>query len=365
MLPGSSPCELRLMLPDDKLGMHVFHDVLIDTDLAVIACGAGRYDFTAPAMAEDCLQHLTKPSAGCRTPPPGCPETSRQGVLLWWTRFLWRLRYQNLLGPVCSHDSIPPRVGSAVALPCHMVRGVEGIGRACLEHLAEKHGGSTLDVTTKVAKFFPPWTVTREVWHAALRPDVSGVAVDALLFHEAGCRLVHRYRVYKDPFPHPALRDGVIPRLLSCVCPAMAIARLTHLRISIPSSGALPGQVPAEYFPEETAPVAQSRHRRVSFAEEVTMLSADVSPESSQLIPPLILPVVEEVALDSETGVPPLILPVVEELVDDTPAAELFGDKPPGPEYCPRRGFFHSSFRRTMGGWTLMTYVRGSVELLH
>ena len=42
--------------------------------------------------------------------------------------------------------------------------------------------------------------------------------------------------------------------------------------------------------------------------------------------------VVEEVALASETGVPPLILPVVEELVDDTPAAELFGEKTPAPE---------------------------------
>ena len=28
MLPGSSPCELRLMLPDDKLGIDGFHDVL-------------------------------------------------------------------------------------------------------------------------------------------------------------------------------------------------------------------------------------------------------------------------------------------------------------------------------------------------
>ena len=89
---------------------------------------------------------------------------------------------------------------------------------ACLEHLTEKHGGLTFFALKNVAKFFPPCTVTRSVWLNALRPDVSGVAVDALLFHEAGRRLVHRYRVYKDPFPHPALRDGVVPRLLSCVC---------------------------------------------------------------------------------------------------------------------------------------------------
>ena len=30
ILPGSSPCELRLMLPDDKLGIDGFHDVLIE-----------------------------------------------------------------------------------------------------------------------------------------------------------------------------------------------------------------------------------------------------------------------------------------------------------------------------------------------
>ena len=30
MLPGSSPCELRLMVPDDKLGKDGFHDVMIE-----------------------------------------------------------------------------------------------------------------------------------------------------------------------------------------------------------------------------------------------------------------------------------------------------------------------------------------------
>ena len=96
--------------------------------------------------------------------------------------------------------------------------------------------------------------MTRDVWQTALRPDVSGIAVDGRLFHEAGCRLMHRYGVYKDPFPHPALRGGgVLPRLLSFVVRAMAIAQLTQLNISIPASGAPPGQVPAECFPGGTS----------------------------------------------------------------------------------------------------------------
>ena len=114
---------------------------------------------------------------------------------------------------------------------------------------------------------------------------------------------MHRYRVYKDPFPHPALCDGVIPRLLSCVVRAMAIAWLTHLRISIPSSGAPPGQVPPECFPGKTAPVQQCR-RRMSFADEIIILDAEDTPEDPQSVPPLILPVVveETEVLISETG---------------------------------------------------------------
>ena len=96
------------------------------------------------------------------------------------------------------------------------------------------------------------------------------------------------------------------------------------------------------------------------------MLSVEDSPESSQLIPPLILPVVvEEVALASETGVPPLILLVVEELINDTPAWPEWKHLRWSPEYRLLRGFFHFSFRRTMGGWTQTKYVRGLVEVLH
>ena len=96
--------------------------------------------------------------------------------------------------------------------------------------------------------------------------------MDTRLFHEAGCRLVHKYHVYKDPFPHPALREGVIPRLLSFVDRAMAIAQLTQLNILIPASGVPPGQVPAECFPGGTSARELTSPRRVSFASDVTVL---------------------------------------------------------------------------------------------
>ena len=86
----------------------------------------------------------------------------------------------------------------------------------CLEHLAEKHGGSTFVAMENVGKFFLPWTVTRSVWLHALRPDVSGIAVDTLLCHEAGQHLVHRYRIYRTRFLTRLSRTALFP---AC-CPA-------------------------------------------------------------------------------------------------------------------------------------------------
>ena len=149
----------------------------------------------------------------------------------------------------------------------------------CREHFNEKHGGSaSLDFGNQ-SRSFPPWTVTWDVWQAVLRPDVSGIAVDVRLFHEAGSRLVHKYCVYKDPLPHPALREGIIPRLLSFVDRAMAIAQLTHLRISIPESGAPPGEVPADCFPGAVTSADAAAPRRVSFSPEVSILTEEMPSE--------------------------------------------------------------------------------------
>ena len=74
MLPGSSPCELRLMLPDDKLGIDGFHDILVENlsgKPPVVARFAGGYDFTAPAMAEGGIQHPTTPGVRCGASAPG------------------------------------------------------------------------------------------------------------------------------------------------------------------------------------------------------------------------------------------------------------------------------------------------------
>ena len=62
----------------------------------------------------------------------------------------------------------------------------KGSVRECRYHFNDKHSGSaTLDFE-EVSKSFPAWTVTREFWEQALKPEISGIAVDVRLFHESG-----------------------------------------------------------------------------------------------------------------------------------------------------------------------------------
>ena len=115
----------------------------------------------------------------------------------------------------------------------------------------------------------PPLDSFPGFWQAALRPDMSGVETDVRLFHESGCRFVHRYRIYKDPMPHVSLQGKVVASLIMFVHRAMAIAQLTHLHLAIPSSGTTTKPVPLECYlvvPLSRQPVWPVK---VSFAEDV------------------------------------------------------------------------------------------------
>ena len=140
--------------------------------------------------------------------------------------------------------------------------------------LNEKHIGSETIDFDKVSKAFPSWTVTRDFWKQALQPEISGIAVDVTLFRESGRRLVHKNRVYRDPLPHQALRDGRISRLISLANRAMAVAQLTQLRIAIPASGNAPGEVPMDCFPITKDVGTRTVTKRVSFEPVDQMSSA-------------------------------------------------------------------------------------------
>ena len=102
--------------------------------------------------------------------------------------------------------------------------------------------------------------------------------MDIRLFHESGRRLIHKYRVYQDPLPHPTLREGRITKLISLVNRAMVIAQLTHLRIAIPSSENPPGEVPSDCFPRMDKLGMIKMPKRVSFAPVCQTSTGEVDP---------------------------------------------------------------------------------------
>ena len=203
MLPGSFPCELRLMLPDLKIAPDSFRDVLVEN---LAASPTWRSQHISPGDVTSLRQRRrSKEVERLRRFARRRPE--------------WAFRHN---GPgfcsICQEQIVS-------ALDVHMINvhleleqlwqcpvewcaAWKGSMSDCLGHLQDKHGGSQYVALKNIAKFFPPWTVPRDLWMTALRPDVSGIAVDARLFHKAGCRLVHKYLVYKDPFPQPALQGG-------------------------------------------------------------------------------------------------------------------------------------------------------------
>ena len=141
----------------------------------------------------------------------------------------------------------------------------KGSVRECRDHFNDKHGHSeTLDVD-KVSNSFPACTVPRDFWKRALKP-------------ESGRRLIHKYRVYRDPLPHPALHEGRITKLISLVNRAMVIAQLTHLRIAIPSSWNPPGEVPNDCFPRIDDLGITKTSRPVSFAPVCQTSTGEINP---------------------------------------------------------------------------------------
>ena len=64
-----------------------------------------------------------------------------------------------------------------------------------------------------LARFCPPWTVTREQWSAMTVPSISGVAIDTLLFSRVGSPLFHRYRIISCTGSHAVFRGTYMRRL--------------------------------------------------------------------------------------------------------------------------------------------------------
>ena len=117
---------------------------------------------------------------------------------------------------------------------------------------------------------------------AVLRDGVKSAArvsrsrkVDGRIFDDTDSKIAtngFHDIVIENLVASPTWRSRHICGPLSFVDRAMAIAQLTELHISIPESGAPPGQVPEVCFPVSTSSRGLTSPRHVYFANDVTVL---------------------------------------------------------------------------------------------
>ena len=107
----------------------------------------------------------------------------------------------------------------------------KGTPQDCVDHMRRAQEIPPLVKVANLARWFPPWNVTREQWSSMMRSAVSGIAVDTLLFSRIGVPLFHRYRVFDRPGTHAAFRDTYMQRMRTFIEESdVALLRTRHHR---------------------------------------------------------------------------------------------------------------------------------------
>ena len=109
----------------------------------------------------------------------------------------------------------------------------KGTAQDCIDHMRWTHKVPLSVKAANLAKFFPPWTVTREQWADMMMPPISGVAIDTLLFSRIGSPLCHRYRIISRTGSHAAFRGTYIRRLRAFLEESdSAVVRRLHCQLA-------------------------------------------------------------------------------------------------------------------------------------
>ena len=187
MMPGSSPCELRLLLPDSMIGKEGFHDVVVEN---LTASSTWRSRHVSPSDVIALRRCWPKAVFEVMKERGTEMERLRRHA---YRRPEWVYRHAQLgCCPVCN-----TMTGSSLEshmMCCHLDLGQlwrcpvewcavwKGSVRECREHFNDKLSGSaTLDFEN-VSRSFPPWTVPRDLWE-------RGIAVDARSGKAAGTQI--------------------------------------------------------------------------------------------------------------------------------------------------------------------------------
>ena len=194
---------VRVITPDEHVPTG-FHEILIDdmglkewpkVPLSEIGClrldwphelftFVGRYQLELEQMRKECRDRFEGISSGA------CPTCEK---------FI-----QNNLGRHVAMYHLD--LAQLWRCPVGWCPVWKGTSQDCIDHMRRAHNTPILMKAGNLARWFPPWTVTREQWHNMSRPTVSGIAIDTFLFSRIGMPLFHRYRVFDRFGSHPAFR---------------------------------------------------------------------------------------------------------------------------------------------------------------
>ena len=98
----------------------------------------------------------------------------------------------------------------------------KGTPQDCTDHVRGAHDVPWDIKSASLEKFFPPWTVERQIWTDSLKPCHSGVSTDILLFSDINLSLAHHCRVFKRGLPHISFRKHYLACLRVFVSTALA-----------------------------------------------------------------------------------------------------------------------------------------------
>ena len=86
----------------------------------------------------------------------------------------------------------------------------KGTSQDCVDHMRKTHDIPTPVKAANLARWFPPWTATRDQWTSMMRPTVSGIAVDTLLFSRIGVPFTGiRFLIGMVRMPHSVVRTCI------------------------------------------------------------------------------------------------------------------------------------------------------------
>ena len=164
---------------------------------------------TEVPTAEGLVCFHVKISAGCGTLAEGVQRTFRL-YAVWDCTHCGMYIQQDLGKHIAFYHMELAQLWRCPVMWCTVWKGT---AQDCIDHMRRTHNVPLLVKVANLARFFPPWTVTREQWADMMMSSISGVAIDTLLFSRIGSPLRHRYRIISRTGSHAAFRGTYMRRL--------------------------------------------------------------------------------------------------------------------------------------------------------